>query len=66
MILVINTAGSPLGIIDRNRIGYFVFTKLGLKLNFNLINKFNSKDKYPLGIELPKIIKLMRKKGEIE
>ena len=63
MILVINTAGIPLGIIDRNRIGYFVFKKLGLKLNSNLINKFNSKDKYPLGIELPKIIKLMKKKG---
>ncbi len=66
IILVINPAGIPLGIVDRNRIGYFVFNKLGLKLPSNIINKFNNKDKYPLGIELPRIIKLMRKKGEIE
>ena len=34
--------------------------------NIELISKFNNKDQYPLGIQLPKIIKLMRKKGEIE
>ncbi len=65
-ILVLNSAGIPLGIVDRNKIGYFVFNKLGLNLPSNLISKFNNKDQYPLGIELPKIIKLMRKKGEIE
>ena len=66
IILVLNSSGMPLGIVDRNRIGYFVFNKLGLKLPSNLISKFNSKNKYPLGIELPRIIKIMRKKGEIE
>ena len=66
LILVINSAGIPLGIVDRNRIGYFVFNKLGLKLPSNIISKFNSKDQYPLGIELPRIIKIMRRKGEIE
>ena len=66
IVLVLNSADIPLGIIDRNKIGYFVFNKLGLNLPSNLISKFNNKDKYPLGIELPKIIKLMRKKGEIE
>ena len=43
-----------------------MFNKLGLNLPSNLISKFNNKDQYPLGIQLPKIIKLMRKKGEIE
>ena len=66
IVLVINSADIPLGIIDRNKIGYFVFNKLGLNLPSNLISKFNNKDQYPLGIQLPKIIKLMRKKGEIE
>ena len=64
-ILVINSADIPLGIVDRNNIGYFIFNKLGLNLPSNLINKFNNKNQYPLGIELPKIIKLMKKKGDI-
>ncbi len=66
LILVLNAASIPLGILDRKKIGYFVFNKLGLKLSSKLISKFNSKDQYPLGIELPRIIKLMRKRGEIE
>ena len=66
ILLVLNSAGIPLGIIDRNRIGFFVFNRLGIKLPSSLIIKFNSKGQYPLGIELPRIIKLMRKKGEIE
>ncbi len=66
IVLVMNSADIPLGILDRNKIGHFVFNKLGLNLPSNLISKFNSKDQYPLGIQLPKIIKLMRKKGEIE
>ena len=66
IVLVLNSADIPLGIIDRNKIGYFVFNKLGLNLPSNLISKFNNKDQYPLGVQLPKIIKLMRKKGEIE
>ena len=64
-ILVLNSADIPLGIIDRKKIGYFVLNKLGLNLPSNLINKFNNKNQYPLGIELPKIIKLMKKKGDI-
>ena len=66
IVLVLNSAEIPLGIIDRNKVGYFVFNKLGLNLPSNLIFKFNNKDQYPLRIELPKIIKLMRKKGEFE
>ena len=66
ILLVINYAGLPLGIIDRNKIGYFVFNKLGINLPPNIVNKFNNKNQYPLGIELPKIIKLMKKKGDIE
>ncbi len=65
-ILVLNSADIPLGIVDRNNIGYFIFNKLGLNLPSNLINKFNNKNQYPLGIELPKIIELMKKKGDIE
>ena len=64
-ILVLNSADIPLGIVDRNNVGYFIFKKLGLNLPSNLINKFNSKNQYPLGIELPKIIELMKKKGDI-
>ena len=64
-ILVLNSADIPLGIIDRNKIGYFVFYKLGLNLPPNLISKFNNKNQYPLGIDLPRIIKLMKKKGDI-
>ena len=66
ILLVLNSADIPVGIIDRNRIGFFVFDKLGLNLPSNLISKFNNKNQYPLGIELPRIIKLMRKEGEIE
>ncbi len=66
IVLVLNSADIPLGIIDRNKIGYFVLNKLGLNLPSNLISKLNNKGQYPLGLELPKIIKLMRSKGEIE
>ena len=66
IFLVLNSADIPLGIIDRNKIGYFVLNKLGLNLPSNLISKLNNKGQYPLGLELPKIIKLMRSKGEIE
>ena len=65
LVLVLNSADIPLGIIDRNKIGYFIFNKLGLNLSSTLISKFNNKNKYPLGIELPRIIKLMKKKGDI-
>ncbi len=64
-LLVINSGGIPLGILDRNKIGYFVFNKLGLNLPSNLISKFNNKNQYPLGIELTKIVKMMKKKGDI-
>ena len=30
------------------------------------MSKLNNQSNYPLGIELPRIIKLMRKKGDIE
>ncbi len=65
-LLVLNAADLPLGIIDRNKIGYFVLDKLGLKLPPEIISKFNNKNKYPLGVELPKIIYLMKKNGDIE
>ena len=65
IILVMNSADIPLGIIDRNKIGYFIFQKLGLNLPSNLINKFKNKNQYPLGLELPKIIKIMKQKGDI-
>ncbi|WP_225867102.1 site-2 protease family protein [Prochlorococcus marinus] len=64
-LLVLNSAELPLGIIDRNKIGYFVFSKLGVELPYNLISKFNNKNQYPLGIEFPKIINLMKQKGDI-
>ena len=65
-LLVLNTANIPVGIIDRNKIGYFVLNKLGLNLPSEIVSKFNNKNQYPLGIELPRIINLMKKKGDIE
>ena len=65
-LLVLNASDIPLGIIDRNKIGFFVLNKLGLNLPSEIISKFNNKNHYPLGIELPKIINLMKKKGDIE
>ena len=64
-ILVLNAAGIPLGIIDRSKIGNFVLNKLGFNLPSEFVNKLNYKNQYPLGIELPKIIKSMRQKGDL-
>jgi len=64
-ILVINAADIPLGIIDRVKIGQFVFSKLGFNLPSEILNKFNNKNHYPLGIELPRIINSMKKKGDL-
>ena len=66
LLLVLNAADIPLGIIDRNKIGYFVLNKLGVDLPTDILSKFKNKNNYPLGIELPKIINLMKKKGDIE
>jgi Zn-dependent protease len=64
-ILVINAADIPLGIIDRVKIGQFVLSKLGFNLPSEILNKFNNKNHYPLGIELPRIINSMKKKGDL-
>ena len=66
LLLVLNAADIPLGIIDRNRIGYFVFNKLGLNLPKDIMGKFNNKNHYPLGLELPRIVKIMKMRGDIE
>jgi len=64
-ILVLNTADIPLGIIDRSKIGNFVLNKLGFNLPSEILNKFNYKNQYPLGIELPRIINSMKQKGDL-
>ena len=64
-LLVLNTLGIPKGIIDRNKVGYFILKKLGFNIPLELIEKIKSQNKYPLGIELPKMIELMKNKGEI-
>ena len=64
-LLVFNAANIPLGIIDRSKIGNFVLNKLGFNLPSEIINKFNYKNQYPLGIELPRIITLMKQKGDL-
>ena len=66
ILLVMSASNIPQGFIDRNKIGYFVFNKLGLNFPSDFVSKFNNKNQYPLGIELPKIIKLMKRKGDIE
>ncbi len=64
-LLVLNAADIPLGILDRSKIGNFVLNKLGFNLPSEIVNKLNSKNHYPLGIELPRIIKSMKKKGDL-
>jgi len=64
-ILVLNPANIPLGIIDRSKIGNFVLNKLGFNLPSEIVKKLNYKNQYPLGIELPKIINLMKQKGDL-
>ena len=65
VLLVLNTADIPLGIIDRSKIGHFVLNKLGFNLPLEIINKFNFKNQYPLGIELSKIVNSMKRKGDL-
>jgi len=64
-ILVLNAADIPLGIVDRSNIGNFVLNKLGFNLPSEIVNKLNYKNQYPLGIELPRIINLMKQKGDL-
>ena len=65
-MLVLSSSNIPLGLIDRSKIGYFILNKLGFNLPFEIKSKLNYKNKYPLGIELPRIIYLMKKRGDIE
>ena len=64
-VLVLNSAEIPLGIIDRSKIGNFVLNKLGFNLPAEIVSKLNYKNKYPLGIELPRIINSMKQKGDL-
>ena len=64
-LLVLNAADIPLGIIDRSKIGHFVLNKLGFNLPLDIVKKLNYKDQYPLGIELPRIVNLMKQKGDL-
>jgi len=64
-LLILNPLGIPKGLIDRNNIGYFILKKLGFNIPLELIEKIQSQNKYPLGIELPKMIELMKSKGDI-
>ena len=63
--MVLNEAKIPLGLIDRSKIGNFILNKLGLNLPSEIVNKLNYKNQYPLGIELPRIINLMKQKGDL-
>ena len=66
VILIVNSLGIPQGLIDRNKIGYFILDRIGFKLSGELRNKLKIKNKYPLGLELPKIIKFMQKNGDLQ
>ena len=65
IVLLLNSSNIPMGIIDRKKIGQLVFNKLGLNLPQDIVSKFTSTERYPLGLELPKIIEFMKKKGDI-
>ena len=62
---MINSLGIPMGLLDRKNIGNFVLKKLGFNISNEILNKIKTKNNYPLGIELPKIIELMKSKGDI-
>jgi len=65
LLLVLNAADIPLGLINRSKIGNFVLNKLGFILPSEIVNKLNFKNHYPLGIELPRIINSMKQKGDL-
>ncbi len=65
LLLVVNALEIPQGILNRKNIGFYVLNQLGLNISNDIINKFKSRNNYPLGIELPKIIQLMKSKGDI-
>ena len=65
ILLIVNSSIIPIGLIDRNQIGYFVLQKLGINLSMEVINKIKDKNFYPLGLEFPKIIEIMKTKGDI-
>ena len=65
IILLMNPYGIPIGLLDRRNIGSFVLKKLGFNISNEILNKIKSKNNYPLSIELPKIIKIMKSKGDI-
>ena len=65
LILITNPYGIPMGFLDRKNIGLFVLKKLGFNISNEILNKIKSKSNYPLGVELPKIIKVMKSKGDI-
>ena len=64
-LLVLNAADIPVGTIDRSKIGNFVLNKLGFNFPSEIVKKLNHKNQYPLGIELPRIINLMKQKGDL-
>ena len=66
VLLIVNSLGIPQGLIDRNKVGYFILDKIGFKLSADLKNKLKINNKYPLGLELPKIIELMQKNGDLK
>ncbi len=66
ILLIVNSLGIPQGLIDRNRIGYFILDQIGFNLSAELRNKLKIKNKYPLGLELQKIIELMKKNGDLQ
>ena len=64
--MVLNAADIPLGIIDRPKIGHFIFNKLGFNFPSDIVNKLSNKNQYPLGIELLRIVNSMKKKEDLE
>ncbi len=65
ILLVLNPLGIPKGIIDRTKVGHFILKKLGFNIPSELFEKIKSQNQYPLGFELPKMIELMKNKGDI-
>ena len=64
-LLIVNSLGIPKGLVDRKKVGLFVLEKLGINISVEFIDKFDSKNKYPLGIQLPKLLEIMKKEGNL-
>tara|TARA_Y100001968_G_scaffold331168_1_gene384976 strand:+ start:14544 stop:15794 length:1251 start_codon:yes stop_codon:yes gene_type:complete len=55
-LLVLSSAGLPIGTLDRADIGIAIFKKMGIDIPNHFIDLARKQNTYPLSLELPKIV----------